>query len=273
MVEAIDSEDDSMPLVANSALINSGSLLLVDMMHSMNELDGVPVDGDSITNIAAPQLMELTSSNSSDAQAIFNTNAESTDMVLTRTEDGGLAAVVSQITDSLGRYSIITFPLALREYILENPNHSYYLGVIENISNVAIYESGTQPIEAGIYNNSGATSSHLVMLQHGLARPYGTQDTVLGQRRWPSESTTGPKYVSVGASAFRGSVPEEIDDLIAAFVWGGYRSMGGPSLNSARSSILYQIYCEDLTVSGNSYSDVDTAQYSYFTSIFDVGST
>jgi hypothetical protein len=249
----------------NYPLLNKGSLMLVDFGHSRSSpAAGVPGNGATITNLASKYAGKLLNVDPALTHPTMVRTDQATDMQFARTAKGGLQCVVSQVNDAANRYAILRAADALKNWVIANPDHDYYMHTIERIERPSIFTTGTQPAEGGIHAASSATANYDIIFQHGLIRPYPGQATFIGQRLSPGAPAVGLQFKNGAASAFAGNVPT-LANLLFYLGWGNYSSFAGANLHKGRSSTLYQWYVEDLTASTLLYPDVDAAAFALYT--------
>lgn len=135
--------DTSLPVLYDDQILSSGSLMLLDPIHTANPWpSGVPANLASLPNIAKNSAKTLTGQSTDSAvQAIARVPATLTSSVgfMERTSKGGLHGAFSNTAGHGVQYSgvVLDMPTAILKYILDNPRHSYYYSVWDRLTRSA----------------------------------------------------------------------------------------------------------------------------------------
>jgi hypothetical protein len=255
--------DTSLPQLFDDPIMSTGSLMLMDVNHSLGSFSGTPSHGSVIPNIAwttansmvsgAPGQSALNLSLFTNSVALPNVSFP----LVERTSKKGIHFIKSQVNDTTPTANAeVTMPTAIFNYVSANLNHSYYFSTWQYFTRAFTTFGAPYPGIAGILNN---TSNLLFSWQPGSANtiggfaPQGTGSKYLGA------STTGSGGMTTGASIQQAAVSgySGANTTISNqfYFFGG---QGGPysGLHIGGSQILYRTYLEDLTVSGRTYAQV-----------------
>lgn len=246
--------DTNLPILKSDPMLNAGSLALFEPMHPIEQWGpGVPGAGASIPNLASKFATPLLGS-TIDGTFINGGFTDATSGKIERTGKGGVHGIVSQAKDSGPHASTsggITLPLALWDYVANNPDHDYYTSFWAHTTRGAV--SGKYPVMA-IFSEGSTLTNYLYVLQNSN-RPSSTSDagSFLGGRG--SMVEPGPILRNVGVSQVTGTMSTGASTKAREFGWGRYRG----STSGHFSWIFYRFYMEDLTVSGRTYAQADAA--------------
>lgn len=243
----------------NDTIMSSGSLLLMDLGHSLGGFSGVPVNGSVIPNVAwqvANGLVSGAPGQTALGIPVYGTSAAAPSYpLIERTTKLGLHAIRSQANDVSAGAFALKFPTAVDTYIQSNTAHSFYVSIWDNVTRAFTTAASPYP-GISIVGNGSANAQYVV-------QP-GTNQVTVGTSLGLSESrnylTTGTGLLQFGFTGVAGTISAYNDWL---YMFGG---TGGAfsGLHVGGSQIIYRIYVEDLTVSGRTYATVaalDSALY------------
>ncbi|KZF01650.1 MULTISPECIES: hypothetical protein [unclassified Rhodococcus (in: high G+C Gram-positive bacteria)] len=262
--------------------LHSGSLLLLDVMHSSAPLAaGVPADASLIPNIAHTQAAAAIGGSPTEAAlaGIFKTNALTGSVgLLERSSKGGIHAIVTQGTLALSAGgAAILVPTAIRQYMFDNPTHGIYMSQWTNRTRAQTLTTGTTNFKFAISASSSALANYKlghVSLGSQSERPTSASGTFLGKRTGVSGNEVGSQFVNSASNGWTGTAPTSLATL-SAYGFNVGSPLTSPTTNRQASGfsseIFYACYIEDLTVSGRTYAEVDALDQAAFTAAFGTG--
>lgn len=249
--------DTTLPVLRADGILSAGSLALMDLSHSQGMVSGVPANGALIPNIAyAEAAAILGGGTASTLSTTFVNNAQSVDALFERTLKLGLQGIYSQVNQTTnGRGAQLNLAAPIRDYIIANKTHRFYISVWARRTRAAIgdqrfMEFGNGGSYLGFMSRSAITSKVA-----GPSNQIGGLNTVAN------------RFVAMQAQA--GSA-DTVSTPAASFVFGNIGS-GTALQNQCASDIFYRAYCEDLTVSGRTYAQVEAIDQALWTAAFAAG--
>jgi len=262
--------DTSLSVLHDDAILSSGSLMLVDAIHSANPwASGVPTNGFAIPNIAWKEAAALLGSGTQSSLAgqliVSGSINNNTKGKMERSGKGGLHVIVSQATALTSSDGVVAnLPQAIRTYIKNNPTHSYYFSAWDYVTRI---QPGTVNSANGIalYDiSAGNTGALLVMPRTDVI--VTTSGASSGSRVAPSLNAAGARYISQAVPSSSLNLDTQTE---GGAIWGAPSSTYNAAVLASRnnlwpSSIMYRYYLEDLTVSGRSFAAVDALDYALY---------
>lgn len=258
VLDGITFTDTTLPILRSDALLSAGSLYLFDLGHSLGGVSGVPAAGASIPNIAyAEAAAVLGAGTESSLAGVFSSNAVAADALFERTPKKGLHAIYSQVNNTVsGHGSQIGVATAIRDYIIANKTHLFYFSVWAHRTRAAL-ATGHRYMEIG----SGGNFLGYMSGAGNTGKASGLYNVVGGA------NAVANRYSSMRASA--GS-SDTVAAAAGSIIFGNGGS-GSALTNQCPSDIFYRGYCEDLTVSGRTYADVDALDKALWDAAFAAG--
>lgn len=187
-------------------------------------------------------------------------------LITERSGKGGLHLILSQTNNNVNYQGFaISGKAALVDYLMANPDHTYYYSMWDRLTKVAITNA---PDLMLIGSN---TSSGLFALQVGDGRDMPTGSG--GENRDPSSgfNALGNRFRSIVSSAHTGGTTGWSAHLFGGGVYGPYGPIAATYGNKSPSRILYRTYLEDLTVSGRTYAQVQSLDYALWQAAMGTG--
>lgn len=254
------------------AMLNPGSLFLIEPNHSADPLNGVPAVGGLIPNIAWQTAAAMLGGGTHDSLAFRREyTADAGGKLKTeRTPRGGLHVIISQSPTEASGFGIqasgdLGIAASYARYLYDNRAHQFYYSRWERITRGCPANQG-EPAAAFIGQSTG---------------PFEFFETLSGSFR----AETSPKNFSTGARSVTGL-------RFGAALFTGFNGSGAPAFNlvmpfgtgvigpwfdapqydgKGASAVFYRSYLEDLTVSGRSYEDALAADRQLYADAFAPG--
>lgn len=266
--------DPNIPVLYPDPLMSKGSLMLMDLSNTYVAQPASIVAGALIQNVAwetAKYAMGHAGSQNDYAAIVDITVGYSGSVGKAEiTPKKGIHALISQVnhtTPSTQRFNIY-LPAPIREYLVANQNHEFYVSqwktntreaaagidfadVVLAFSTTAVYLTFANPISASLAN--GQTSKR----RNGLARTLGNSFKNIAFNR--SNSSTAVSNITSSGNCIMAS-------------GGGLQAYQASNYaNKVGSYVTYRVYIEDLTVSGRTYEQVDALDYAMYQQAFAEG--
>lgn len=247
---------------------SAGGLYLYEFGNPLSDFPaGVPSNGQSVKNLLRDQASALTGGSLAAMDSALNVSAYSAGALLERTAKGGIHSAHSQtVAVSGGIY--LPVPLAILNYIAANPTHSYYQSIWGRLTRPGNSTASWATIQ--LVTPAAATNLLFSVGNDGTNYPNGA--TRIGYRRLPAGGwrpaaapslVPGPMFANTGVSQYTGT-PDATRSGKAIGERAGNPYAGSSAAADQTSAVLYRSYLEDLTVSGRTYSQVDTIDYNLF---------
>jgi hypothetical protein len=269
--------DPTLPILADDAILTTGSLALIDFAHSAAPVTGVPASGSPIPNIAWKQAAAAHGSGTQAEWAQTYTNnmnlAAGADGFVERSGKGGLHVAMSQATGTAGKGVVVGENTAaasnkLTDFLFAHLDDDYYFSLWQRITRVPVADT----IEELVYSIGGNSSPTGNYLLRGSRTVNGGAGLVANsQPALPQPA--GPSYRSMAQTAYTGTKPASANVMIAALMSVGWPVVGYTSFgaNKGRSAVLYRCYLEDLTISGRTFAQVDALDKALYDQAFGAG--
>lgn len=226
-------------------ILTDGSLILWEPSHPAALLQGVPANGDLLTNLANYKAAELLPEGA-DTRLPMVVQADAAPY-LKRTAKGGLWKQYQ--SPGLNRRAAVRWPQAIVDYIFANPTHRYYVGIWYNFQSPMTV--GGRPVELTDKNNSRTSPNNaLAFAQVTVVAPGGHR---LSRDGLPS--FTGERNAASAQSVSRIFGEDTGSSEVTNYLPAG----------AAPHMAAYRVYVEDLTVSGRTASAVDTIDAAEYT--------
>jgi len=246
-------------LVKVDAIESAGSLLLLDPAHPTGGwAAGVPANGDVSRNLFASTAATVTGGTPSAMQGKFVRGAgwDGTKGFLERTGKGGLHGVVSTTAADLTTVFYNQLGDGLKAHLLSS-GHAFFFSIWSRVT-----RESTGNGVALLALNAGQPASGNYLANYRL-------DENLPNNGRIADHLMGNKLVNGYSTGWTGTQkPSNVGGFNGlAMVLGGdgtYNYMDSMAKISG-SRIYYRYYIEDLTVSGRSYSDVDSIDSALYT--------
>lgn len=237
------------PVPPVDARLTTGSLLLIDPTHPANPFTGTPAAGVSVPNIAASQAAAVLGAPLPSA-TLFAAD-DPTHARVTRTTKGRLHFTASITDDAAGDRAGLAMLQPLRDYLLANSGHTFYLGTALVPTRVKVPTTASTNQVAGIFQStdfgSGKLSTGWTAAGGPAALPGSTNPDRLG---FSTKANGGELFTAITAAAL-GLTSAPTSYIAAAGPWGGVNNVHNTS-----SFVLGSLYLEDLTVSRRSHATV-----------------
>lgn len=261
-------------------MVTPGHLAFIDFHHSLMGLQGVPVQGATIRNLARKEAARLCGRNREqladlDWTLVLGAANAANQLRLERTSKGGLHMMVSQTAGTVDTHASIQAPVAIRQYVFENPTHNYIaiLGrrITRNQLNATTVQQDLQhfSINEQTNNRELMAASQYRLWQNGMsgARTPSAPNAVLDTEDY--EILSSNAWVNSDA-------PGSADDTFIGFGTGLIRTSQRASgyFNAAPSIVWRFVHLIDQTVNaaaGLTQTDVLAAIESDYSRGFAVG--
>lgn len=249
--------DTTLPVLRADGILSAGSLVLFDLGHSQGKITGVPITGTPIPNIAyAEAAAILGSGNASTLAGSFLNNAQAADALFERTTKLGLQGIYSQINQTTnGRGAQINMANPIRDYMIANKTHLFYISLWARRTRAAIGDQRFMEVGSG--------GSYLGF----MSRSAITSKVVGSSKQIGGLNTVANRIVAMTAQA--GSA-DTVSAVASSMIFGNIGS-GTALQNQCASDIFYRGYCEDLTVSGRTFAQVEAIDEALWTAAFASG--
>ena len=247
--------------------INNGSIVLLEPAR-----DGTVGIPSTIANYAVDEFKAITGIEVPSI-AVKNTLA-SVGGVAERTAKGGLHGIYPQNLTSASPRGVLSglIPDAVKDYIMSNTSHAFYMSLMGVITRNAITGAGNAPVLAGLYSGSDgtATAQNTPCIYQSVST-----STVSGGRTGPDTlgRTTAPPNpafcVDVAHSKLVLTASSNMDSIK-----GELFSIGNISTSvyaGCPSWVFYSMYVEDLTISGQTYAEAHAKSQAVYDSRFGSG--
>lgn len=250
--------DNTLPVLRADGILSAGSLFLFDLGHSQGKVTGMPITGTPIPNVAFAEAAAILGSGSSATLAgSFLNNAQAADALFERTSKLGIQGIYSQINNSnTSRGAQINVATPIRDYMIANKTHLFYISVWARRTRAAI-ATGHRFMEIG----GGGTYLGFLAASGATSKVAGTSKIVGGI------NTVANRLAAMTAQA--GSA-DTVSAVASAMTFGNIGS-GSALGNQCPSDIFYRGYCEDLTVSGRTFAQVEALDEALWTAAFATG--
>ncbi|PMD94834.1 hypothetical protein BWI97_15670 [Siphonobacter sp. BAB-5405] len=268
--------DPSLPFFyPEDSRINKGSLLLVNFANSLGyEGSNPPITGTLVYNLAwrAAKAMIGTGDRTS-LSLVANVPFGAAEGKLEFTPKKGLHVITSQVNMGQGKGFSMLIPPAIMAYLHQySDTHQYYFRISERLTRQPDLNSGDDN-RLVIASNSGASGNYLARMAKGGSLPNAsTANSFGGSFSSQSATALGNLFRNVATKAWTGTKQANPADITNRFISvgpvGAYQSI---DVNKSSSTVLYEIYIEDLTVSGRTYAQAHAAELAIHNADFGAG--
>jgi hypothetical protein len=250
-----------LPTVYDDSIMSAGSLILMDVGHSLGGFTGIPASGTAIPNVAwstANALVAGAPGQAALSGVVFasdtmasgvNTSNSVTFPFTERTPKKGLHIVRSQVNDVANKTYNFQAPASIQTYLYNNQTHAYYFSLWQYFTRA--FTTGGSP-----FPGLGIVGQNTSIGFLGYTPANGTDPIAPGTNKLGTTAfigseglATGASFIGNGVSQWTGTAPASASNInVDMFIWGG---QGGPfsGLHVGGSQIFYRCYFEDLTVS------------------------
>lgn len=241
--------DPKFPVLRDEEELTPGSLMLIDMTHSLNAA-GVPVNGGTVYNVAWREAAAILGSGDASSLSMgFVNTFTSAEGVFERTSKGALHGVVSRTAQN-SHTSWIVMPEAIKARLVANPTREMALFVSGQVTRVANNNANMVDIE--IANNVSAAVNYLI--NASFANSLGLQHLSFDIAAW-----TGTPNATVASN------------IAAAACWGNAPAYNGLNPNDGRSYVLYRWHLIDVALSGKTYAQLAADNVTIRNKLFGAG--
>lgn len=235
--------------------MSEGTLLFVDLSNVSVVQPGFLGNGTVIPNLAARTASSLTGvSDLSLLHPSLTVNFTPQQGFVELTAKKGVHIATSE-TETLTAKAAIVIPDAIKTYIRANPTHSYYISMQRRVTKRRVTATDYQRFR--ISRVTANTANNLFIFRVTATNPITGQPTNIGVNPvgTPGQDyEVGERYRSIGVNSWTGIVAETNAAMLA-----DYQVQAGSG-----SEILYNLFIEDLTVSGRTYAQVDAIDKAKF---------
>lgn len=271
-----ETTDTTAPVIkVYDRILTDGSLVLFDTANPMGDWTaGVPADGGYIDNLARDFIGALITASNEDAYrgpVSKSANLFTTKARFERTARGGLHGIVSQTqTINSGEGYAISLPNAAKQYVVNNPGHTYFISVwkrqtrsIKGLDPVADRNPAFLSLAA---YPSPDVNNLAVFSKNGINMANRTGYRGTGAESDQVEDWQG--IYNAAGSGWNGTAPTSISSFYGYVTEFARPANGNSTVSGHPSFIFYRFYMEDLTVSGRSYATVDALDQALFDEAF-----
>ncbi len=221
-----------LPKPADDAGLVDGSLLMIDMTHSLSLAfgpAGVPAANAAIYNVAWKQAAALIGSGDQNTLAAkYTSSLTTTDALSERTSKGGLHTIMSQTAHTAAHNAGFTIPAAILAYMNANPTHAYGWWRWAFVDRLATQVDGNS-CDFSIASPTSPASNFLFKVSGGAGNSLGFTRA--------SQSVTG----------WTGTAPGTTTNESGIEGWGGVGPFAGLSGNHCKSYVHYRTHIIDIT--------------------------
>jgi hypothetical protein len=266
--------DTSLPIVQDDPILADGSLMLIDVGHSLGGWPvGVPANGALIRNVAWQQAAavvgsgtETTLSSTVESQAGWSGGKG----VLERTPKGGLHGIPSRTLADGTTQLQLALPSLLQTYLRTNPTRNIYHSTWYRLTRTwdSTVTGGNGTTIEHTTASAASTNYKAILGVGGHSAAGGVQRRVGGVGLGNAIATQDSPGAWVGtAPTDNASYRFRFFLLGSAGAW-AYTD----ALRRAKPAIVYyRTYVEDLTTSGRTWAEVDALDYAAYQAAFSVG--
>lgn len=229
--------------------LSAGSLLLVDPTHPVNPFTGALSAGALVPNIAAAQAAKLVGAPLESVSLFVPANRSAA--TVTRTKKGRLHFSASVTVDEAGDRAGLSMLTALREYLLANTSHMFYLGAALVPTRVKVPTGASTNQVAGIFQSTDFGSGRLSAGWTAAGANAALPGSSSADRAGFSTKISGADLFTAITAANLGLSGQPTGYIAAAGPWGGVANVHNTS-----SFVLGSLYLEDLTVSKRTHAAV-----------------
>lgn len=274
--------DDTLPILRADPILSVGSLFLFDASHSLGGFgEGVPENDAVVPNVAADLAAAIIGAG--DAVTLGGVVKKFANVsVIERTERGGIHGILGRAGQASTPSGLFINPAPLiQQYIHANMDHDLFFSLWGRLTRRQVLPT-TAPQSA--MHKASNTGNYLFYMQGGSWPAPFSAPALVGRRGGTSfaEMTLGDAFIRNVATTERSGASWSLAGTPAGSGLGN--SAGGVAFgpakfdawsnlnnNLAPSWILYRAYCEDLTVSGRTYAEVDALDLALFNAAFGEG--
>jgi len=255
--------DGSGPIVEDDALLTSGSLVLIDPIHTLNPwAGGVPAHDADIPNVASAKVATLLGgADGTQYPAKIKIGGDinnGTKGLLERTTKGALHGIVSQANALTSDDGVaIGINADIKTYLIANTAHRFYMSQWDRITRInAGTLSSTQAAEFGVMGPG--TSTSMVAVVRPSTSLVGNNTAVTNIVAEPDLNVAGERFVAVGTHV---DSTANSSTVHSGPFWGAYTGTYNAAVLASRNTywpsfVFRRFYLEDLTVSGRTFAEV-----------------
>ncbi|SHH40336.1 hypothetical protein SAMN05216361_0054 [Marisediminitalea aggregata] len=266
-LHGVNLTEDAPRIITRDPIESNGSLMLFDGGSVDYGFNGLPDAGEAIPNVLSHYLKSIVGGNPSNASLNFtvaNKSPNSSAFLAERTLKGGIHGINSLTNQSEAVNYKWLGPEAVRDWIVANPNHSYYISYWGVVTRVGV-DNAAEQSPFHFTSQFGATNNFHFHFQGGKAdsaiSPTYYTDNV-NDDHFSGRPTPYTRYSAVQIASMTGNGVTATDNI--ALLVGIGDAWQSFNINAGASRILYRAYIEDLSISGRSFNtvnDIDTALY------------
>lgn len=252
-------------------LLNEGSLLYLCPAHRKGrwagDLSTVPAFGEPLPNIAHTRAAALIGSGTPGTlSASLSVHGEfetpSAQGVLERTSNGAFHAIMSNVSGRTGWYVSLDIHALIADYIQSAETRSLYMAVVGRVTRVGGGSALLQRISTGSTTRMSISESPTGVLQ---SAPSLSAPNLLGKS--DGVPIPGVFLMDLATSKVPAGWPGGATNPALNF-FGPY---GESVRNLSPSWVVYDVYIEDLTVSGLTYAQANAKMHAAVTAQFSPG--
>ena len=257
--------DTSLPKLRPDALINDGSLFLIDFgREETAPRASVPANGSALANLAWQSAAAVIGSgNESTLAGTFENSLSGLPLegLVERSSRYGIHVISSQVAQTAGnRHGGVSVPNTIISHVLANlPGHAFYVSVWGRLTRVAT----SAPDSIGYLGDVSNSTRFAWRFDTQPTQAPNSGSAFVGSYSDPNSNVAGYFHRAVAVDEFTGTEPL-IGSATAKFWFGKQGVYSGFQTNIAASGILYRIYIEDLTASGRSWAETLAADQALY---------
>jgi hypothetical protein len=267
--------------LVDSVVPDSGALLLLEPAHPMAPWPaGVPAAGGSVPNVVGKLAAPLIGADTSLLGATIAETDPTNLIIPERTSKGAIHLAVAQAPSSFPSQTFwrAEMATAIKQYLLSNPTHSYYMATTARITRLGLQSSApfflaTVAAGGSAYLESITANQVAIGTQLGFY-PARNAAAFLGAATQPAyENTPGTlKFADIAAAGWTGAGPSSLTSFFAHAMQVGRTSPVDAGSSAKYPSVLfYRTYLEDLSVSKRTWAQVNALEYANYQRQFAAG--
>lgn len=251
VLSGISFTDSSLPEIRDDPILSSGSLLLMDLGHSMGVFTGIPADASLLPNIVGD-----------DAPFRLSGAFPAGTGLIERSGKGGLHVIRSKTISSTVE-AAIRLPTTIKSYLESHLSNRYYFSVWQRVTRA--FSTDTARYITSLASATSPSSNSLLTINQNGVYAFSNVNNL---DKSSGFDVVGNNIQQVDFDGVNGTVTTLGYDR--AVIFGGYGGGVAAGLGGG-SQIFYRLYLEDLTVSGRTYAAVKAIDDALYAAAFAEG--
>lgn len=254
LLDGANFTDARYPVIRDDKALTPGSLMLLDLSHSLSGVVGVPATNQAMYNIAWNEAKTLLGQGDKETLKATFLNSLGSAGILERTPKGGLHGIVSQASKASNQNAQFYLPDLLRDYLCANPSRHYAVFIWYRITRTS---PNIVNMREFVFGNTASIASNN-LFNVSLDNTLGTSS---GQRTSQNRPTGWEGVPNSTVANNIGSVPAFGNTI-------GYTSL---NTNGSRSYVLYRVHIVDVAASGKTFAELEGDDIALHTAAFSSG--